>query len=176
MKKLAFPLLVFFLLGTLAGVGHAQNPDFTGVWVLDAAKSDDLAQRVREAAGSTQEITRSRVKQIVNRMQHLARGGEEIEIAQTADDFKIFDLEDNVRIYYLDGKKRVRETPWGEKLQVVAAWNENDLIVETDGKDLGKFREVYTFDGEQLVFVLQLENKDFENTVVSRNVYNRKPE
>jgi hypothetical protein len=109
-------------------------------------------------------------------MQHLARAADELEIEQTAADFKIFDLEDNVRIYYLDGKKRLRETPWGEKLEVLAAWNDNELIVETEGKDLGKFREVYAFDGEQLVFVLQLEHEDFEQTIISRKVYNRKPE
>jgi hypothetical protein len=176
MKRLAFSLLVFFLIGTLAGLTHAQNPDFTGVWAMDMEKSDDLAQRVREAAGSTRGITRSRTKQIVERMQHLARGAEEIEITQTAADFKVFDLEGNLHIYYLDGEKRVRETPWGEKLQVLALWNENNLIVETEGKDLGKVREVYTFDGEQLVYVLQLEFKDFKNTVISRKVYNRKPE
>jgi hypothetical protein len=163
-------------MSNLSGFANAQHPDFTGVWVLDLEKSDDLAERAREAAGSTREITRSRVKQVVDRLQHLARGAEEIEITQTQDDFKIFDREDNVRIYYLDGKQRVRETPWGEKLQVVATWKDGDLIVETDGKDLGKFTEVYTFDGEQLVFVLQLNNKDFEQTVISRTVYNRRTE
>jgi hypothetical protein len=176
MKKLVLPLLVIFFIGTLAGYGHAQKPNFTGIWSIDAKKSDDLAQRVREGAGSTQEITRSRVKQIVDRMQHLARAADELEIEQTAADFKIFDLDDNVRIYYLDGKKRLRETPWGEKLQVLAAWNENELIVATEGKDLGKFTEVYALDGEQLVFVLQLEHEDFEQTIISRKVYNRKPE
>jgi hypothetical protein len=176
MNKLALPLLILFLVGALTGFGYAQKPDLSGIWIIDGDKSDDLAQRVREGAGSTQQITRSRARQIVERMQQLARGADELEIEQTPDDFKIFDLEDNVRIYYLDGKKRVRETPWGEKLQVVAAWNQDELIVETVGKDLGKFREVYTLDGEQLVFVLQLEHEDFEQTVVSRKVYNRKPE
>jgi hypothetical protein len=176
MKKLVFSLLVLFLIGILAELGHAQKPDFKGIWTIDTENSDDLAQRVRKGAGSTQEITRSRVKQILDRIQHLARAADELEIEQTATEFKIFDLEDNVRIYYLDGKKRLRETPWGEKLQVLALWNENDFIVETEGKELGKVREVFTFDGEQLVYVLRLELKDFDNTVIARKFYNRKPE
>jgi hypothetical protein len=44
----------------------------------------------------------------------------------------------------------------------------------TEGKDIGKITEVYDFEGEQLVFVIQMDIKGFENTVVARYVYDRR--
>jgi hypothetical protein len=173
-RWLAVPVLlaVFILLTPLSA--HAQKPDFSGTWVLDIEKSDNMEEKVRAGAGSTGEITKLNVQQLLTRLTHLARAAQEVEIEQSEADFKIFDLEDNVRIYYIDGKKHLRETPWGEKLNTLTNWSGDDLLMSTEGKNLGKFREVYTFEGEALVYVLQLELKGFEKTVIVRHFYNRK--
>ncbi len=153
---------------------NAQKPNFSGTWVLDKETSDNLEEKVRIGAGGTNRITRIDVKRIVDRLTHLARASEEIEIEQSAEDFTVADKQDNLRIYYIDGKKHVRQTPWGVKLQTLTNWKDAQLIITTEGKDLGKVTETYRLEGEQLVFAVQLESDDFENTVVARNQYFRK--
>ena len=59
-------------------------------------------------------------------------------------------------------------------LQTLADWNGDELIIVTEGKEIGKVTEVYTYDGEQLVCVIQLELKGFETDVVARRYYDRK--
>jgi hypothetical protein len=152
----------------------AQKPDFSGIWILAVDKSDDLANMVRAGAGNTRGFTKMDVQRIVDRLAYLARAAEEIEIEQSEKDFKTFDKDDNVLIYYLDAKKHTRQTPWGTMLQTLADWNGDELIIVTESKELGKVTEVYTYDGEQLVFVIQLELKGFENDIVARHYYNRK--
>jgi hypothetical protein len=58
-------------------------------------------------------------------------------------------------------------------LQTLADWNENQLVIVTEGKDLGKVTQVYAFEGEQLVYVIQMDIKGFENRVIARYVYDR---
>ena len=173
-RWLVVPVLLAGLVLLAPSVARAEKPDFSGVWVLNVAKSDDMEQKVRDGAGSTREITKLNVQQLLTRLTHLARAAQEIEIEQSEADIKLFDREDNVRIYYIDNKKHVRETPWGEKLETLTSWSGEDLIMSTEGKDLGKFREVYTYEDETLVYVLQLELKGFEKTVIVRHLYDRK--
>ena len=173
-RRIAIPTFIcgFLMLGTVEA--KAQKPDFSGIWTLDVDKSDNLANRVRTGAGNTKSFTKIDVQRIVDRLAYLSRTSEELELEQTDKDLKIFDKDDNVRIYYIDGKKHPRQTPWGAQLQTVTNWNGDDLVIVTESKELGKVTEVYTFEGEQLVFVIQMENKDFESNVVARHYYNRK--
>jgi hypothetical protein len=173
-RWLVVPVLLAGLVLLTPFAAHAQKPDFSGVWVRDVEKSDNMEEKVRDGAGSTREITKLNVQQVLRRLTHLARAAQEIEIEQSEADFKMFDREDNVVIYYIDGKKHLRETPWGEKLSTLTNWSGDDLLISTESKDLGKIRQVYTFDGETLVYVLQLELKGFEKTVIVRQLYNRK--
>jgi hypothetical protein len=173
-RWLVVPVLLAGLALLTPCAAHAQKPDFSGVWVRDVEKSDNMEEKVRDGAGSTREITKLNVQQVLTRLTHLARAAQEIEIEQSETDFKMFDREDNVVIYYIDGKKHLRETPWGEKLNTLTNWSGDDLLISTESKDLGKIRQVFTFDGETLVYVLQLELKGFEKTVIVRQLYNRK--
>jgi hypothetical protein len=151
----------------------AQEPNFTGTWQLDAEKSDDMQQKIRAGAGKAGGITQPEIQRLLDRFTHLAHAADVIEIEQTKVDFKIFDRADNVRIYYMDGKKHPRQTPWGAKLQTVANWDNQRLLITTEGKDLGKVTEVYAFEGQQLIFIIQVENKKFENDVLIRHYYDR---
>jgi hypothetical protein len=151
----------------------AQEPNFTGTWQLDTEKSDDMQQKIRAGAGKAGGITQPEIQRLLDRFTHLARAADVIEIEQTEVDFKIFDRADNVRIYYLDSKKHPRQTPWGAKLQTVANWDNQRLLITTEGKDLGKVTEVYAFEGRQLVFIIQVKNKKFENEILIRHYYDR---
>lgn len=151
----------------------AQTPDYSGEWQINLEKSDDMAFKIQDAVGATGEITRSDVRLIAERLTQLASAVEWLEIEQSEKDFKIFDRDDNVRIYYLDGKKHPRQTPWGVMLQAQTGWNKDLLIVNTEGKDLGKISEIYGQEGDQLLFLLQVENKKFEKTLIVRSYYDR---
>jgi hypothetical protein len=151
----------------------AQKPDYSGKWQINLEKSDDMAFKIRDAVGATGEITRSDVRLIADRLTELASAVEWLEIEQSEKDFKIFDRDDNVRIYYLDGKKHPRQTPWGAMLQAQTGWNKDLLIVNTEGKDLGSISEIYGREDDQLLFLLQVENKKFEKTLIVRSYYDR---
>jgi hypothetical protein len=170
------PILICGLLALGAQELRAQKPDFSGIWTLNFEKSDDWADLVRTGAGNTRSFTKMDVQRIVDRLTYLARTAEEIEIEQSEREFKTFDKDDNVLIYYLDGKKHSRQTPWGAMLETVADWNGDELVIVTQNKELGKVTEVYAYEGKQLVSVIQMELKGFENTVVARQYYNRKEE
>jgi hypothetical protein len=170
----AIPILICAFLTIGAPRAKAQKPDFSGIWVLDVGKSDDWANMVRAGAGSTKDFTKMDVQRIVDRLAYLARTNEEIEIEHSEKEFKTFDKDDNVLIYYIDGKKHSRQTPWGAMLQTLADWSEDQLVIVTESKEIGKVTEVYALDGEQLVFVIQMDIKGFENTVIARYIYSRK--
>ncbi len=178
MKKVTRGLAALVLVGAFVWVvsvaeASAQKRDFSGEWQLNLEKSDDMSTKIRDAVGTTGEITRSDVRMIAERLTQLARAVDWLEIEQTEKDFKIFDRDDNVRIYYLDGKKHPRQTPWGAMLQAQTGWNKDLLIVNTEGKELGNISEIYGWEGDQLLFLLQVENKKFEKTLIVRNYYNR---
>ena len=154
---------------------QAPKPDLSGVWVLDVEASDDTESQIIGGAGESQAHGMKRVERdrLVNRLIGLARAIGEIEIEQSERDFKIFDEADNLRIYYLDGKKHARQSPWGAKLDAVAAWEGPQITVRTKSKELGEVDEIYGMEGRRLVFIVHIRHPDFANEVVIRNYYNR---
>jgi hypothetical protein len=58
-------------------------------------------------------------------------------------------------------------------LQAQTGWNKDLLIVNTEGKDLGSISEIYGREDDQLLFLLQVENKKFEKTLIVRSYYDR---
>ena len=167
-----FAVIVGFY--ALAVAASAQTPDFSGIWVLDLEKSDNFEEKVQAGAGDTGRLTQIDIRRISDRLLHVARASGEIEIEQTDEDFKIFDKGDNVRIYYIDGKKHARQTPWGAKLQTLTDWNGEQLVITTEGEELRKVTETYVLEGRQLVFVVQIEVEGFAATIVARSYYHRK--
>jgi hypothetical protein len=101
------------------------------------------------------------------------RALQEIEIEQSDRDFKIFDEADNLRIYYFDGEKHARQTPWGAMLDTVAKWDGPRLTIRTSGDELGEVDEIYGMEGRRLVFIVRIRNPSFRNEIVIRNYYNK---
>ena len=154
---------------------QAQLPDLSGAWILDAESSDDTESQIIEGAGenTTHGMTRLERDRLVERLIGLARALNEIDIEQSDRDFKIFDEADNLRIYYFDGEKHARQTPWGAKLETVAKWDGTRLTIRTTGGDLGEVDEIYGMEGRRLVFIVRIRNKSFSREIVIRNYYNR---
>jgi hypothetical protein len=157
----------------LASLSLAQaNPDFSGKWALDGSKSDDGEAVILGGLGDPQRMSPNN-RRTADRLLALVRAFRVLEIRQSATDFTLYDEADNVRIYYIDGKKHTRETPWGEKLETVTKWEGGVLIARTDGKDLGEIDELYAMEGSQLLYTVKLRLEDSDQEVVVRTYYGR---
>ena len=157
------------------GASQAQRPDLSGNWELDVEASDDTYSEIIGGAGqdTTHGMTRLERNRLLDRLVQLAQAIDEIEITQTEKDLKIFDRQNNVRIYYLDGDERVRQTPWGASLDVVARWDGPRIAVRTTGREIGVVEETFGLQGRQLVLIIRIENRNFEREILIRNYYDR---
>jgi len=171
---------ILLIVGTLVLVApaaqtQAPKPDFSGKWELDIEKSDDAVLVIRGALGQTGGRSRDQEQRrlLSSRLNYLARAGETIEIEQTEKDFKLFNSEDDVRIYYIDGEKHPRQSPTGAKMTTVTVWREALLGVTTEGDEIGKAAETFGLEGFQLVHIVRIQNKAFEEDLLLRSYYNR---
>ena len=164
-------IVVSFLL--LASISLAQgNPDFSGKWTLDESKSDDGEAVILAGLGDPERMSPSD-RRTAERLMALVRAFGVLEIRQSPTDFSLYDEADNVRIYYIDGKKHARETPWGERLATETKWEGSVLQAKTDGKDLGEIDELYAMEGGQLLYTVKLRLEGSEQEVVVRTFYSR---
>jgi hypothetical protein len=160
----------------LASVSFAQgNPDFSGKWTLDAEKSDDGEAVILGGIGDPDRMNPNE-RRTAERLIDLVRALRVLEIRQSPADFRLYDEADNVRIYYIDGKKHTRETPWGERLETVTQWEGSELHMRTDGKDLGEIDELYAMEGDQLLYTVKIRLEDAKEEVVVRAYYGRAKE
>jgi hypothetical protein len=167
MVRLLFSCLV------LGSVSFAQgNPDFSGKWTLDTEKSDDGEAVILGGIGNPDRMS-PKDRRIADRLMELVRALRVLEIRQSPTDFRLYDEADNVRIYYIDGKKHTRETPWGEKLETVTKWEGSELQMRTDGKDLGEIDELYAIEGNQLLYTVKIRLEDAKEEVAVRAYYAR---
>ncbi len=170
MARLLASCLVF------ASLSFAQgSPDFSGEWTLDAEGSDDGEALILGGIGDPDRMS-PKDRRVAERLTELVRALRVLEIRQGPSDFRLYDEADNVRIYYIDGKKHSRETPWGEKLETVTKWEGSELHTRTDGKDLGEIDEFYAMEGGQLLYTVKIRLEDSEQEVVIRSYYGRAKE
>ena len=163
--------LVSFLLATSVSLAQG-NPDFSGKWTLDEDKSDDGEAVILGGLGDPDRMNPND-RRTADRLVELVRALRVLEIRHSPADFRLYDEADNVRIYYIDGKKHKRETPWGEKLETVTKWEGSELQMRTDGKDLGEIDELYAMEESQLLYTVKLRLEGSKQEVVVRTFYSR---
>ncbi len=163
--------LVLFLLVTPVSLAQG-NPDFSGKWMLDEDKSDDGEAVILGGIGDPDRMS-PKDRRTAERLIELVRALRVLEIRQSPADFRLYDEADNVRIYYIDGKKHTRETPWGEKLETVTKWEGSELHMRTDGKDLGEIDELYAMEGQKLLYTVKIRLEHSKQEVVVRTYYGR---
>jgi hypothetical protein len=150
--------------------------DFSGKWRLDTDRSDDAEAVIQAGLENTSGRVTTSTLQTFDRLVALSRALTWLEIRQTERDFSLYDDADNVRIYYIDGKKHARETPWGAKLDTVTKWEGAELHIKTDGGDLGEVTEVYSFDGGELRFTVRIKVKNVKDEIAVNSYYTRATE
>ena len=165
----------FLVLGLLVAVSlQAQTRNFSGDWVLDRYKSDSALDAVLAGAGKLQKGRNQMLQRhLADVLVLLASEAARIEIEHTKKDITIFDRGGNVNIYYIDGKKHVREEPHLGSMQTVTQWQGNELVVESKSKEAGKGVQTFSMVGNQLVIKVRIDAKTFENEVIADFYYNR---
>jgi hypothetical protein len=125
--------------------------------------SDDAEALILGGLGSPERMS-PKDRRTAERLIQLVRALGSLEIRQSPADFRLYDEADNVRIYYIDGKKHTRETPWGDRLETETRWEGSELRVRTDGKDLGEIDEIYGRKRERLLHTVKIRLGDSKAT------------
>ncbi len=153
----------------------AERPDFSGIWTIDHGKSDDAIERVRIGLGD--KLARGK-KQMMQRylaevLVKLAIAAEEVDIKLTEKVIVIFDENNDLTIYYIDGKKHKRQDQDLGEFETVANWQGEELVIESKGKETGEGVETFAMEGEQLVVSVVIKAKHFANDIVATLYYDR---
>jgi hypothetical protein len=157
----------------------ATRPDFSGVWVFNEARSDDLRQLVEEAVGPgyTQGDAKREVVRVWIRKWLLGvlddPDSRYLTIEQSARDFKT-GLGDEVSIYYF-GREASSTGPGGGTLKVTVAWKGSQLLTEERSEDGGRIASLYTMlpGGDTLIVAYLLEHKTLPKALEARMFFDR---
>jgi hypothetical protein len=187
------PALLAALLLGLPAAAPADGTDFSGKWVLDPERSDNLPARVEKAAGPGQvkeggasgltwlpeANTRSEVERVELRdwLLGVASQLDRLEIQQKADEIKLYQGDEIVRIFYF-GRESTRNDGRGRKLRCRTRWQGPQLVLEEEGeKDGAKVIEVMTLvpAANQLLHVVRFENRLLKQPLELKMVYVREP-
>jgi hypothetical protein len=153
------------LLGPGAAPAAEDPPDFSGVWVFNEKRSDDLRTKIEEAVGP--DATRGDVKKDIVRVwirRWLLSVIEDpdsryLTIEQSPESFKS-GLGDEVSAYYF-GRVASSQGPLGGTLRVKVHWQGSELVTEEGSSDGGRIVAVYTIlpPGDTLLVRYRLEHK-----------------
>ena len=178
----------------LAGPVHAAEPappDLAGHWVLDRGQSDDIAEKVKFAAGS--QYVQGAPKWGSETLLPWGRNFDEderlmlrdllleglrvldtMEVEQTPSEFRTIHGEDGLRVFPLTRKGTGTSVFTGEKLTRQATWKGNQLLLDAkSGKT--KVKETLTLSpaGDRLTHDLHAEMDLLEHPLDLKLVYTR---
>jgi len=162
-----------------AGEEDGDRPDFSGVWVFNGERSDDLARLVEEAVGPdlTQGDARREVLRVWIRRWLVSTvedpDSRYLTIEQTPKAFKT-GLGDDLSAYYF-GREASSRGPAGGILKVSLAWKGPQLIAEERAEDGGRIVTVYTMlpGGQTLIVAYLLEHPTLKKPLEARMFFDR---
>lgn len=174
----------------LAPPAAAAPPDFNGQWRLNREASDDVAARIKEAAGSQYVSSAkgfgsftilpwtsfSEGQRVLLRDALLAGvpAFEQLEIEQKGDEVRTVHGEDGVRNFNLKRASTGTALATGEKVKREARWQGEQLVLESSS---GKLRtlEVLTryAERDQVIEVFRIEMDLLEKPIELKLVYDR---
>ena len=149
--------------------------NFSGHWTLNQALSDDVEAKALEAVGGRKTVGKdaAEVERLKLRTAILALlpALASLHIEQSPEEIKLFDAEDNLRIFYF-GREHVREGRLGSKLRCSVEWKGSQLVV-TEIAESGKLTELLTAvpARKQMLHVLRLEDKRLRAPLEVRLAY-----
>ncbi len=179
------------LLLVSASPAPAETPDLSGVWKLNPSLSQDIAEKIKAAAGSQSmsggvswatetwipwsggfhEGQRVELREL---LLAAVPALQTVEIEQTAQEVKTVYGETGVRIFNLTRASAGTSALGGETVNRQAHWQGTQLVLESKGKG-GRFLEVLTLvpARNQLTYALRLEHKLLKAPLEVSLVYDR---
>jgi len=105
---------------------------------------------------------------------HFAKVIDSLQIEQTAEDVKIILAGDEVQIYYL-GRAHVRQGVLGGRLEVLASWRKDELIIQ-EKNEFGKLVQSLSLGREgRLSVLVSLDDRRLREPLLLLSVYDRVP-
>jgi len=162
------------------GAGEpAPRPDFSGEWLFNAQRSDDLRKVVEGATGPGYTVGDIKHEEVRVWIRKWLLGILEdpdsryLTIEQSARDFKA-GLGDDVSIYYF-GREASSRGPAGGTLKVSVTWKGSQLVTEEKAEDGGRIVCVYTMlpGNDTLILAYLLEHKSLEKPLEARMFFDR---
>jgi hypothetical protein len=157
----------------------APRPDFSGEWLFNAQRSDDLRKVIEGAVGpgyTLGDIKHDEVRVWIRRwLLGVLEDPDSryLTIEQNARDFKT-GLGDEVSIYYF-GREASSRGPAGGTLKVSVTWKGSQLVTEEKAEDGGRIVCLYTMlpGDDTLILVYHLEHKSLKKPVEARMFFDR---
>ncbi len=176
-----------------AGSAAAQSSDLAGVYHLNPGLSQDIAEKVKAAAGPASVASgpqwtggvetwipwgggssEPRRTELRDFLLATAPALQDVEIEQTADEVTTIHGEDGVRRFNLKRATSGSSAAGGETVTRQAHWEDGKLVLESKGKD-SRLLEVLTPipTRNQLAYALRLEHKLLKAPLEVSLVYDR---
>lgn len=168
----------------------AAPPDFNGEWRLNREASDDVAAKVKQAAGSQYVsgakgfgsftifpwTSFSEGQRVLLRDVLLAgvSAFEQLEIEQAEDEVKTVHGEDGVRIFNLKRASAGTAMLTGEKVKREARWQGEQLVLESSSGKLHTTEVLTRYaERDQVIDVFRIEMDLLEHPLELKLVYDR---
>jgi hypothetical protein len=169
----------------------AETPDLSGVWNLNKALSQDIAEKIKLAAGSasmsggvswatetwipwTGGFSEGQRVEMREFLLATVPALQSVEIEQTADEIKTIHGETGVRTFNLKRASSGSSAMSGETVSRQARWQGTQLVLESKGKE-SRLVELLTLvpTRNQLTYALRLEHKLLKAPLEVSLVYDR---
>lgn len=169
------------------GTAAQAGTDLSGRWMRDPDSSDDAEARIEEAAkgfvdkatkggrGILSEEIPEIQKSLENIISLYVHHAEEMTIEEQSGELRIDDGYGRIRIFYIDGEKHKRQTPFGADLETICTRQDRQILVDQKLDKWGRITETFVLssDGEALIHTVRFESKRFKEPLVIRSSYYR---
>jgi hypothetical protein len=157
-----------------AGASPADTPDLRGHWRRNPEFSQDAVSKVFACLHLEGQGFSPDEQRFHDALLHFAKVIESLQIEQTAEDIKIILAGDEVQIYY-PGHSRVRQGVLGGRLEAIAHWRGDELIIQ-EKNDFGKLVQSLSLNrAGRLSVLVSLDDRRLREPLLLLSVYDRVP-
>ncbi len=165
---------VTFALLTPAAAFAADAPDLRGRWKRNPELSQDAVSKVFASLALEGRGFSPDEQRFHDALLKFVKVIDSLQIELTAEDIKIILSDDEVQIYY-PGRARVRQGVLGGKLEVLAHWRGDELVIQ-EKNEFGKLAQSLSLNREgRLAVLLSLDDRRLRVPLLLLSVYDRVP-
>jgi hypothetical protein len=165
---------VTFALLISAAASAVDTPDLRGRWKRNADLSQDAVSKVFASLALQGRGFSPDEQRFHDALLKFVRVIDSLQIELTAEDVKIILSDDEVQIYY-PGRSRVRDGVLGGRLEVLAHWRGNELVIQ-EKNEFGKLVQSLSLNREgRLAVLLSLDDRRLREPLLLLSVYDRVP-